>query len=360
MTKKNFILIACIIILAFSIKILKDNFEYKKYDPNFKIAVIQISSAKLKSYISFFDDNLNEISTMKINLGGLSQCWDFPKNITNKVYLNVKGTDLWPKSNIAEFNLNTGKYKLYNVKQKFNTCYTADNKNIYATNCDGNANIIKYELSSHSIKKLTIPNTYITQMKIYDDILYAFGNFLYPNDKAFLYVINKNSMKIIKSIDIIKCGISQYDSLKINDDIYFSNYTKIDKYKNEIENNTIGKYNLKTGQLDKIILQHTCPKQLLLYKNKLIISHEDWHQNGKYISIYNIATKKIKSVEIKNAPYQICLLNNKIYSIDRKKIYKYDIESFKLEKEFDLKTQKTYGKDFFISAFFINTPNLCD
>lgn len=349
MNKKILFLIA---VFIFFVYIFEINYNHAKYNPEFKIAVVQISSAKLKSYITFFDEDLNEISSMKINCGGLSQCWDFPKIIDNKVYMNVKGTDLWPKSHIAQFDLKTGDYKLYNVHQKFNTCFAVDNKNIYAANCDKNANIIKYEISSCSIKKLVIPNMYITHMKIYDENLFAFGNFSYPHNNSRLYIIDTKTMQIKKDVDITNCGYAQFDSIKINNDIYFSNYMQIENSISETDSNIIGKYNLKNNQLEKIILEHTCPKQIILYKNELIISHEDWHGNGKHLSILNLETQNTKSIEIKNAPYQIYLSKDKIYSIDRQKLYKYDLNSFVLEKQINLHTQKKYGSDFFISGFF--------
>ncbi len=360
MIKKKFPILLCIIIFFALFNFFDARIELKKYPPDFKIAVVQVSSAKLKSFISFYDDNLNQISTMKINLGGLAQCWDWPKNFNGKVYLNVKGTDLWLKSHIAEFDLANGKIKLHDVKQKFNTCSALDEKNIFVANCDGNANIVKYNLSAHKKNKLTIPNMYITHMKIYENVLYAFGNFSCPADKSFLYLIDKNDMRLLKTVDITNCGLAQYDSIKINDELYFSNYTQTDKFGNEIKNNSLGKYNLKTGKLEKINLQHVCPKQLLRLENNLIISHEDWHQNGKYLSIYDTQTGKIKSVELKNAPYQIYLLDDKLYSIDRQKLYKYDLKSFQLEKEVDLQTQQKCGKDFFISAFFTKQPTHYD
>lgn len=316
-----------------------------KYPNKFDIAVIQISSAKLKSYITFLDKDFNVISTMKINCGGLSQCWDFPKIYNGKVFMNVKGTDLWLKSQIAEFDLSNGKYKLHNVRQKFNTCFTVDEKNIYAANCTRDASIVKYEIKSHTLQKLIIPDTYITHMKIFNDKLFAFGN-------SFIYIIETNSMAISKLIDITNCGIGEYDSIQIDNDIFFTTYSQINDNFFETDSNILCKYNLKTEQINKIKLQDICPKQILHYKNKLIISHEDWHQNGKTLSVYNLDTQQLNLFEIQNAPYQIYLYEDKIYSIDRKKIYRYNPETFELEKEFDMNTQNKFGKDFFISGFF--------
>lgn len=355
MNKKKVLILISVVLIFFAIFYIK-NIPSEKYHQEFKFAVVQTSSVKLKSYISFFDENLNQISSMKINCGGLSQCWDFPKINDGKVFMNVKGTDLWIKSQIAEFNLANGKYRLHNVHQKFNTCFAVDGKNIYAANCTTNTNIIKYEIDSHKIKKLVIPNMYITHMKIYDNKLFSFGNFSVTKPNAFIYMINPDTMQIIKSIDITQCGLGQYDSVKICDDIFFTNYSQLknEEWLSEIDSNILGKYNLKTGETEKIILNAPCPKQILRFENKLIISHEDWHQNGKYLSIYNLNTREKKLIEIENSPYQIYLYKNKIYSIDRKKIYRYDANTFKLEKQTDLDTQNNFGKDFFISGFFFN------
>ena len=91
----------------------------------------------------------------------------------------------------------------------------------------------------------------------------------------------------------------------------------------------------------------------MLYKNKLIISHDDWHQNQKKLSVYNLDTGEKKLVYINNFPYQVWLDKNKIYSVDQKKICKYNADNFLLEREFNLETKKNLGADFFISGFFI-------
>ena len=185
--KKNniLILIALAFLLIFVCK--KDNLN-RIFKHDFKIAVIQTSSTKFKSYISLFDENLNFISRIKINYGGLSHCWDFPKSIENKIFINIKGTDFLLTSKVLELDFEKKKYKIHDVDQKFNTCFCVDKENIYAANCTGSANIVKHNFKKNINQKLVIPECYITHMKIYDGKLFAFGNFFHNQIKNFRYI----------------------------------------------------------------------------------------------------------------------------------------------------------------------------
>ena len=87
--KKNNILILLVLVFLLILICKKDNLN-QIFKHDFKIAVIQTSSTKFKSYLSLFDENLNFISRVKINYGGLSHCWDFPKSIENKIFINIK------------------------------------------------------------------------------------------------------------------------------------------------------------------------------------------------------------------------------------------------------------------------------
>ena len=68
--KKNNILILLVLVFLLILICKKDNLN-QIFKHDFKIAVIQTSSTKFKSYLSLFDENLNFISRVKINYGGL-------------------------------------------------------------------------------------------------------------------------------------------------------------------------------------------------------------------------------------------------------------------------------------------------
>ena len=328
----------------------------KIFDYDFKIAVIQTSSTKFKSYLNLFDQNLNFIKRIKINCGGLSHCWDFPKILDKKVFINIKGTDFLLKSKVLELDFDQKKYKYHDVKQKFNTCFCVDKENIYVANCTGNANITQHNLKTKLNKILVIPEIYITHMQINGNKLFAFGNFFHNQVKSFIYVIDTNSMKLIKYIDIKDIGMGQYDSIQINNNIFFTNDSVIQKNRNqycERESNILCKLDIGENKVEKIFLPEISPKQIFFYKNNLIISHDDWHQNKKNLSIYNLLTQKTKLIQIKNYPYQIWLDKNKIYSVDQNKICKYDADSFVLEQEYNFEANRDLSDDFFISGFFI-------
>lgn len=333
-----------------------DSLDYRIY----KIGVVQTSSAKLKSYITFFDKDLNLLETKKIYCAGLSHCWDFPKVFDKKVFMNIKGTDFLLKKNVLELDFKNKKYGFFNVGQKFNNCMAVDNKNknIYVANCVGDANILKYNTKSNEKKKIIIPSLYITQMKVYENNLFAFGNFFYPEPKAFIYIIDTVTLRVIKKINITSFGLGQYDFIKINNNIFFTSQSQAKKNIDsqnyfECDSNILYKYDLARNKIKKIELAMVCPKQIFCYKDKLIISHDNWHDGQKNLSVYDLKTQEVKLINLEVSPYQIWIDKNKLYLTDRQSIFRYNIDDFTCEKKYDMADKNNYGDSFFVSGFFV-------
>ena len=349
-----------VLVFLFDLYIKKSFYDVFNNNLDYKIGVVQTSSAKLKSYINFFDEELNLLDTKKIYCAGLSHCWDFPKVFGKKVFMNIKGTDFLLKTKVLELDFKNKKYELFDVKQKFNNCMAVDKKikNVYVANCVGDTNILKYNIKSKEKKRIVINDIYITQMKVYGNELFAFGNFFYPEPKSFIYIINTHSMKVIKKINISDYGLGQYDFIKINNYLFFTSQSQAKKNIDgqnyfECDNNILYKYDLAKNKIKKIELLAACPKQIFYYNNKLIISHDDWHNGQKNLSVYDLKTHETKLVDLKVSPYQIWLDKNKIYLTDRQKIFRYSADNFNCEKKYDLAKKNYYDNSFFVSGFFV-------
>ena len=351
-----------IILTGISIFFLIHSNKHKSeesFNNDFKLGVIETTEQDNESYITFYDEELNRGAVKEIKLGSMGSSFDLPKTFNKYMYVIPQG--LGNKKDltvIIEYNMETGEYKTYDIKQPCMNSFCVNEKSIYTVNTFNYNSIISwYDKSSENIKTISKEDVYIGRIDLYDDMLYAFG-MLKDGDglKSYLYLIDTSSFKITDTIDITESGISQEYSTKVGDDIYFTSQTeKADMA--EQPSNILTKFNIKDKTITNIDLQEEYPFQIIKYKNKLIISHYDLVQGqGNKITIYNPKTGEQQGVTLENNLSQIFIEDDKIYSRDSDYLYVYAIKDthFELINKVDIHTKKNSNNFFYLSGFFVN------
>lgn len=354
----SIIMLLLALLLIFLLINMKKSKENESFNKNFNIAVIETTEQINESYLTFYNKDFKKNASQKIQLGSMGSSFDLPRIYDKNMYVIPKGIgnekDL---TVIMEYNMETGKYKTYDIKQHNMNSFSVNDKSIYTVNTLNYNSIIScYDKSSENIKKITIEKVYIDRIDLYDNTIYAFG-ILKDNYgvKSYLYLIDTKNFKITDKIDISKSGMSQFCSTKIGDYIYFTNQTEIDGI-NEQASNTLTKFNIKDKTISNIKLKEKFPFQILSYKGKLLISHYDLVQaQGNKITIYDPKTNEQQIVTLENNLAQTLIKDDKLYSMDRDYIYVYNINNaeFKLINKVDIRTQKNCNIFFYLSGFFV-------
>lgn len=327
----------------------------ERFDQDFSLAVIETTEQSNQSILTFYDHDLVKVGTQKINLGGMGSSFDLPRVYRQKMYVIPKGLGNQKDLTVVlEYDLATGSYQTYDMKQPGMNSFAVNERAIYTANTLNNASIInRYDKSSGSLKTISKEGIYSGRIDLYDDTLYVFAM---SKDnagvKSYLYRIDTPSFTITDILDISSSGTGQNDSLQIGDDLYFTNQNELSGQGSD----HLSKFNRKDKTLVNIQLTEKYPFQILPYKDQLIISHYDLVQlQGNKITIYDPKTGAQQVVALENSLAQIFIQGDQLYARDGEYLYVYGIvgTAFKLIKKVDIYTQRENRTFFYLSGFFM-------
>ena len=323
------------------------------FNKNFDIGVIETTGQGNISNLTFYNKELKKTGTQEIKLGSMGSPMDIPRIYDKYMYVVPQGIGNQKELTvILEYDMETGKYRTYDMKQHAINSFVVNDKSIYTSNNINNESIISwFDKTSGNVKTLSKKDIYISKLNLYDDTLYAFAIEKVGNSsKSYLYLIDTKSFMITDTIDI--SGGGQNYSIKIGNDFYFTN--QVDK--DGQASNILTKFNIKDKTQLDIKLKDKFPLQILNYKDKLIISHFDQMQRkGNTITIYDPKTNEQQKVTLESNLEQIFIKDDKLYTMgeDYLCIYSINNSTFKLLNKTDVRTKRG-DKDYYyyISGLF--------
>jgi hypothetical protein len=322
------------------------------FNKDFDIAVIESTEQDNISNLTFYNKELKKTGTQEIKLGSMGSPMDLPRIYDKYMYVVPQGIGNQKELTvILEYNMETGKYKTYDMKQHAINSFAVNDKSIYSVNDVNDESIISwFDKSSGNVKTISKKAIYISNLNLYDDTLYAFAMEKVQNGtKSYLYLIDTKSFMITDTIDISAGG--QNYSTKIGDDFYFTN--QLDKH--DQASNILTKFNIKDKTILDIKLKDKFPLQILNYKDKLIISHFDRMQRkGNTITIYDPKTNEQQNVTLESNLEQIFIKDDKLYSMGEDYVYIYSINNstFKLLNKADVRTKRGDKYYYYLSGLF--------
>jgi len=338
------------------------NNESTKFNKDFSIGVIETTGQKNKSIITFYDENLDEVSSQKLKLGSMGSNFNVPRVFDNKMYVVPQGiANKKEQTIILEFDLETGKTKNFDLKTRAMTRFCLNDKYLFGT-ADWNfvSKISRMQKATNQIKTLEFEKIHIHQLDVYNDILYAFGfEYNEKNEmKSYLYTIDCDKFTIIYKLDISEIGTSQPDTFFINNNLYFTNSLELVDGKQEMPSNTLCIMDLNTHSITNLALKAPFPSQILEYNNMLLITHNDQvHGEGNQITILDPNTHEMELFEFEHDLCQVEIKGEKLYAIDKEFLYVYNIKddfTFELANKINAKTNKNDNTYFYISGIFTN------
>ncbi len=353
-----FLIISLTMILLSSCHHRKENVIY---DDNFFLGVIETTGQENKSFLTFYDEELNKKSSIEMDYGSMGSYFDLPKVFENSLYVIPKGLgNLKEMTSVLKFDFKTGEHSLYDIGEPNMNSFCVDNNFIYTVNTlNGNSIISRFDKKTHSIEKLKLNKTFIGKLDIYNGILYGFG-FRDTDDlgmESSLYIINPDTLSIVEEIDITKHGQDQLGSLLNGDTMYFTNSLKYVAGNGEVKAATLSELNINDNSITSIELEEYYPFQVLEYEGKLFISHFNLVLGeGNKLTIYDpLLNETITTLSFDHNVAQIEIKDNNIYISDGKDLYAYKIvdTSLELVKVVDISTKETEESYFYVSGFFI-------
>lgn len=320
-----------------------------------EIGVIETTGYKNKSYIHFFDSDLNFLYKEENNYASLSDSWD-DAICRNYILFSIpKG--IFGKQDekcIVEYNIKTDKYEEYDMNLYSMNELAASNNYIFGVNTINSISTISRKTIGQSEKAPLIkefPDEYIFEMIVLDENLYYFSSSV-KDDSIHFKHLSIDNLSILEDFDITEYG-SPADMLQVGTDIYFTNqYTGTDS---EIPSKMITVFDSKKKTFSQIELSENSPNDILKYNDLLIVSHYDRVQAaGNKITIYSLSNNRIERVIDLNHDAVQCIINdNFLYVLGHESVSKFLIEDNDLKEintsRVDMKNGKTY---FYLSSLF--------
>lgn len=315
-----------------------------KFSSNFKYGIVQTTSDKNLSYITYYDSNLKKVYTQKLKYGTMGETVQFPQVYSPKAYLVPHGIpgkkDL---TKIVSVNMLTGKVKSYNMQQANITGYQASKYNLYSS-AEVNGEILlskcvktTKELTTLSLGKVTLDSFYL-----FGDKLYAFTS----SDKtSSVLLIDAESMKLLDTVDLSSLPGTKKDAVIAVDTLFFTNTVKKDG-KTTV---SIGSLNLLVKKAETIDLSIQNASQIFKYQDKLIVSAP----GSNLVSVYDTTKKEETIHELKTAPVQCYVTGGKLYALDEDSFYIYNATTFELEKSVKVPLKKSKKATYHFTGFFL-------
>lgn len=348
------ILLSITIVLTFAGCGNKDIPNNKKVQKA-EIGIIETTGYKNKSYIHFYDSDLNFLFSEENNYASMSESWDDP--ICRDYILFSIPRGIFEKQNeqcIVEYNINTDEYKEYDMNlYSMNELAVSKNYIFGVNTIDYISTIARRTIGLSNEKPLMkeYPDEYIFEMIVLDEDLYYFSSDS-KDDSIHFKQLSIDDLSIIEDYDITEFG-SPADMLKVGNDIYFTNqYTDADS---GIPSNKITVFDSEKKNFSQIELSENNPNDILKYNNLLIISHYDRVQAiGNKITIYNLSDNRIERViNLNHDAVQCILKDNFLYVLSHDSISKYLITDNDLKEistsKVNMQTGNTY---FYLSSVF--------
>lgn len=343
--------ISCISLIFFLLFLAGCGTEKKNFTgKDYSIGIIETNAKTEKSRLIFYDRELEEAGEKSLSYAGVGNIFYNPSIYEDELYIIPQGRfDSKDEKKVLKINLDNLDENTYEIDQLAMNSVCANGKYIYTCNTlNGDSYINRCKKETNEAADIKLTQIYISKLLCNNDKVFAFGT--KKDDKqmrAFLYEFDKD-LKEIGTYEITEFGVSHYKAILAEDDIYFSN--SVDSEDNV--NNTITVFSTQTHSFHSMALENSCPLDLAVYHNFLIISHYDLVRKlGGGISIYDTLTKEVKYIPLNHGAEQMAVSGDDIYILADKKLYKYHIENFDIipEKNVDVKIT---NRDNYLSGLF--------
>ena len=345
-----------IILLSFIILVLPTgcNGKYiKKTRDKPCYGIIKTTSQENKSFILFYDNNLQEVGREKIKYGSMGDGFSLPIIYDKSMYIVPKGIGTSKELTfIMEYNLNTGNIVKYNTGLQNMNSITITQDFVYGVNTlNFNSNIVKCNKNTRELLTKTIEKTYINYMEVYRGKLYAFARVGENTGmKNYLYVFDANNLDLLNKIDITSIGIGQESTLMQKNKLFFTTLYEIGDYEDQ-PSNKLSILNIESYQIKSYELREKYPYQIIDFNDKLLITHFDpVTRIGNKISILDLQTYDSNIIELEHNIQQIEKSDDTFIILGDEKLFIYD-RNFKLidSINIDMGNEPIY---YYITGFF--------
>lgn len=307
---------------------------------DYKYGVILTSNIHNESEIVFYGENGTYKKSIKLDVGGLREF----RKYKDKLYIPVLGIPSKPNNKIVELDINNLTIR-YLTTENLPVKVVVKDRYLYS--------IHNSSLDSGYITKLDIEdNRIVSKKKIMgvpreinasDDYVYAITDDPKGHEQRIYKLdFDLNEVKQLSN----KITAFPTDSIFIKDSLILVNVAKNDFTG---PTNQLFMINTSTYQSKALQLKERAPYKIYKTSEKQLIIHYDPPvSSGDKISVIDNDNNQ-RVYQLQNNLFRTKLSEDKLFSIELGKLYKYSLNNFNLEKTFEMETPK----DMVIVDFFV-------
>lgn len=228
------------------------------FNLGYYVGVVLFNKTKQVSYIHQYNQDGKDNNKIKFSVEGMSYLDGFVPSDDKSFYLK-SGSVLSEKSKdyLIKVDKLTNGYSKINLGVQDVYKIIVEQEYIYFTHSINSISI--YDKEKHKIIKTASLNDYIvSKFHVDDDRIYVFSRD--GKEKSYFNILNKETLEVIKTIEVTNFGLYQNDVFYYDNKIYFTNYNvspdsnigKVGIY--HIEADSFGYINLNSKSLDKIVV----------------------------------------------------------------------------------------------------------
>ncbi len=352
MYRKKVIFISIILVLSVLSGCSEANIMGKS--SNYRYGVIETTGQENRTYISFYNDDLEKLGEESFKYGSMGDGFSLPIVFDNNMFIVPKG--IYNKKELTfvmGYDLDKGKVEKYDTGLQNMNNITVGEDYIYGVNTMNNiSNIVKCNRSTKELLKKEIPETYISYIEIYGDELFAFGEIEKEGKmKSYLYIFDSNTLDILEKIDISDIGFGQYYTAMKDNKLYFPTAFLIEGVEDQ-PTNKLSEYSRESREIRTYDLKENYPFQIMEYKDRLLITHFDpVAVKGNMISIFDIKDGSSEVIEFNHNIEQLELDGENIIILGDGYLHKYD-SNFSLINSIKVVNDRDSNCYYYTTGFF--------
>lgn len=314
-----------------------------------EIGIVETIGTDYKSFIHWYDDELEVVDVQKLKYAGLGSTFHRPVYEEQDIYLIPEGI-FTKKDSEKVISLNKEDFTIteYDVPNIALANVAVTDDYIFTnSNLNYETHISRVDKKGKMFSERLFEGAYFHSMMSAENKLFLLGNIEDNIDETYLYVLDTD-FNVLETIDLTDVGRGGDKFLLDNQDLYLSiPFTVGDQ-----DNSILLKINIETYEQEVIDLETDYPDTILKYQDKLIIAHNDLITGeGSLITVLDPITNEKESFDLKtNLPY-VDLYQDHLVVSDGETVSLFAIEQdFELVKEVVIEKQE---EDSYISDILI-------
>jgi hypothetical protein len=282
----------------------------------FEIAVIKTSELKRSSYIEYYDDNLELLSTQFLPYACLNS-WELNRLVVSDGTLYTVETGLSSRKDsrtAISLNLESGSVKEYKIDQ-INLQHTAASGTYFFTtdNLNNVSHITRCDVITGETKTVEFNKELAGSIVADDSYLYSINLPLGNNDKGFFLKVFNMDLDEVASYPVMSDDSASSPVMLHNDDFYFMSWAGDGV--NAERKFFLNRFSSASKQIDTHIATDYCPSSFVFHDNLMIISHlTHGSPEGNYLSVFDLKDDSfVNKVDLGYEAQQLLVRGDTLY-----------------------------------------------